>query len=147
MLDLQVTDHYWQNKYLRAKESYIWMVIHKIPRPIRVLFMTLQQMPIFHNISIHSLWKVQKVNYLVRVHLPETPSQLIYSTSRENLKDFMLLADEYQVERTIDTLHYVQRSQMLSYPKGNWALSYKTKLQTLCIKIHDILHVGFFKTT
>jgi hypothetical protein len=133
VLDLQVTDHFWQNKYLSAKESYSWMVIHKIPTPIRVLFMTLQQMPLFHNISIHSLWKVQKVNYILRVHLPETPPRLLYTIFRENLAYFILQADANLVEWKIDHLHHAQRNPMLSYYERNWALCYKTKLQTLYI--------------
>ena len=61
VLDLQVKQDFfdaWQNEYLSTKELYIWMFIHKIPRPTRVLFLTLQQFPVLRNISIHSICNV-----------------------------------------------------------------------------------------
>ena len=130
-MDLQVTDHYWQNKYISAKELYTWMLIHKIPRPTRVLFMTFQQIPFLRNISIHSLCNVQKVDYIVRLHFPEVPYDLIYTTDRDGIKFFMMPEDQDMVEDLIDALRKVGKPRGFTFYQKNWALCYKTKFQTI----------------
>ena len=107
------------------------MLIHKIPRPTRVLFRTFQQIPYLRNISIHSLCNVQKVDYLVRMLFPEVPHDLIYTASRDGVKFFMMPVDQDMVEDLIHTLRKVEKRTGFTFFQTNWALCYKTKLQTI----------------
>lgn len=90
---------------------------------------------------------MQKVDYLVRTYLPETPCDLTVNTSSHEVRYFFLPVGENSIEQIVYGLYIVHSSKISTYQEKKWTAWYKVKLQTICMETTDIVQGSFFDTS